>query len=881
MEHNSKQEIISKISKSEQELKILDIIIKNLKKQQKNQDKFSIEEENRKLEMEYISNQEDIKNFEEEIKKLNQNYIENKKEINMLKNENENLQKNNLNNLNMDIKSEKMKNNNIKLIHSIKDLNESLDFFLFKSNCNINNNDINDNNEKDEINDKDNTNKEDNINNIINIEELQKNKSKYEVDFNNIKEKCNQFYQDIEKQKEIINNFKNYLSEINQEINSFNEQLSISNINNKINNNKSNKNLDKINEQIDIVSLNIIKLDEINFDIKNIFNKNIKNLLNEISNNFKLINNNKYKNNINLKIILNNIEHKIEEIQNICFIFEENKNNFNNNNNNTEKEVNKLKNLYNKYKNESKNIKKKNEKKKKIIINDDGNIININPNINNYIDNNNDNISLKDSFLFEIKENKNIIDLYKSKILFKNNDNEEDIEQNFGRAKILRKNWHEICYIYDDYDIHDIYYDIKALGLKNNFCFNTCSQGFFYDKIIEIQSFSINNVKSNFTYKKHVMEFKINLYNLDEARIHIIYKEMKDLTKISKEAIELRKIYRNENYGLDRKLKGQKAKFILILRTSFVLVDFDNYFLIKNEKNIKDTEYFWGGEVPQGGMTTNIILSKKESIWSFYISSKLLSDKNIRDTIYKVPVEFIGGNNTILNINISSPQAKKIILDEVNHEYIIKYKNTKSKEVELIIKGELKNKCKGEWLVDLTDREIEERMPKDDVLCKSQLSSIAKKIIEEFDEAHKNSTFKFLDYMKIGMWVNKNIKYNLKYLGKTDFSSIDIYNMRKGVCYHFTKLTNALLYSLGYKVIFVNGYICEDKIEFNVDSSSHAWSLIKLGDKWYPFDSTWGIFSGKFPVGHIFGTFFDSTRETEGIDDIKIEDEKINGKFIS
>ena len=58
---------------------------------------------------------------------------------------------------------------------------------------------------------------------------------------------------------------------------------------------------------LDIVLLNIIKLDEINFDIKNIFNKSIKNLLNEISNNFKLINNNKYKNNINLKIILNNI----------------------------------------------------------------------------------------------------------------------------------------------------------------------------------------------------------------------------------------------------------------------------------------------------------------------------------------------------------------------------------------------------------------------------------------------------------------------------------------------------------------------------------------------------------------------------------------------
>ena len=32
----------------------------------------------------------------------------------------------------------------------------------------------------------------------------------------------------------------------------------------------------------------------------------------------------------------------------------------------------------------------------------------------------------------------------------------------------------------------------------------------------------------------------------------------------------------------------------------------------------------------------------------------------------------------------------------------------------------------------------------------------------------------------------------------------------------------------------------------------HAHSLIKIGNKWYPFDSTWCILTGKLFVGHVF-----------------------------
>ena len=55
-----------------------------------------------------------------------------------------------------------------------------------------------------------------------------------------------------------------------------------------------------------------------------------------------------------------------------------------------------------------------------------------------------------------------------------------------------------------------------------------------------------------------------------------------------------------------------------------------------------------------------------------------------------------------------------------------------------------------------------------------------------------------------------------------------------------------MLYANGYCV----GYKSEDN-SFN-DKGSHAFSLIKIGNLWYPFDSTWGLFKGKVPITHVF-----------------------------
>ena len=150
-------------------------------------------------------------------------------------------------------------------------------------------------------------------------------------------------------------------------------------------------------------------------------------------------------------------------------------------------------------------------------------------------------------------------------------------------------------------------------------------------------------------------------------------------------------------------------------------------------------------------------------------------------------------------------------------------------------------------------------------------------MIEEFDSVNTNNDFKFLDYMKIGLWVHKNIKYDLNYVDKEDLTSLDIFYQKAGVSHHFTKLTNALIYSLDYKVIYVKGYLIKNNKEFNQDSY-HSWSLIKLNNKWYPFDSTLGIFSGKLPISHIFKKCFYSSLKYD-FEGSHLEKEIVSGKY--
>ena len=720
--------------------------------------------------------------------------------------------------------------------------------------------------------------KSDNVKNIVdnrikdkenikteNFEKINKIKHQYENILDKLKDKANQINYTLKKQNEIIDGYRNYLNEIQIYLNKLRAKLNISVNNVALYNN--NAQLNEFSSLFDNVSLMLFKLYDIFLENKNNYGQNIENVLINIQTNINELNLDENKKELNFKFKCHEINKFIEVIKIIFNNFEISKNKFDSNYKVVVEEIKKLKMFENQFTQQN----QKKVSKDKIDANTANEINKQN------INNENRKKIIEQSFLFNFKNASNKLDLYKTKNLFQNDDKSNDY---LWDPRQLKKNYHEICYIYDDFDMYDIYYILKAVGLPDNCSFHDSYIYFQVGFKLEIQEFSLNDVPSQCTIlNKSIISFKIKLHNLETVKVHIKVKAIKDLSNITKGELEQRSVYRHGYYGLSPDLEGEKVKYSLILKGSFDIVNFSKYFLIRNINNKKEIEYIWGGIVPPKGNTVLIMFSKKEAIWSFSQVIKYNSNSCFQYLKVFVPVEFVGVNNEIINISPLSVQATNITLDEKKRQYIFEFINTKHKSVEIIIKGELKNKCKGGWDVDLTDEEIEKLMPKEDVECKEQLKIIAKRIINDFDNSHKNSDIEYLDYMKIGFWVKENLIYDYKYTGK-QISAMEIYSIKKGVCHHFTVLTNALLYSLGYKVLYMTGYCCQNSKTFSLNDL-HAYSLIKLeNNKWYPFDSTWGILTGKIHVGHIFRMFGNKMISKSFSDNITSHSLEVNGKFI-
>ena len=767
-------------------------------------------------------------------------------------------------------------------IENIKDIRESFGFFL-KENKQRNQNE--------------NLNKAPFVEDKIELEKLKKLKKNSEIVYRKLHDQITAYYNDTNDQINFITNCKNYIYSIYDQINSLKQQLRISVVGEmNFNFGKETKiNPNKITKEMEKILYIINKVNNILSTIKNEALKKGENILRDIENNFSKINS---KKNLNLKFLserMDVIENKIDSLKKLNQNLQKSLLDVNEKGKMIENKINYLKinveNYFNSYQEGKQKI--KNAIHETIRKNGKNIFGSINKSLNDEVMDENDKKNyqmwdaiqeeddydediMKGTTLIKVKDFRKQIDLFKSSILF-NNQN-VDKENKSKNPKILSKNWNEVCYIYDDYDIHDVNFEIKAVGLQPYSFFDSNTKNFYIGRDIKIIDFEINGKRSNYYYDDYCMDYDIKLYNLQTAKIHLKYKESPKFDSFSSIDKDFYSFYRQEYYGLDKSLKGQMGKFRIILKGNFEIVSFEDDFFMRNENNKREKEYIWGGRVPIDGKMTLVSLSKRETTFNIYSYIQITSRSgNIRNTTLYVPMEYIGGNNDIINLDYSSPQTRNIYVDENKRFYEIQYKNTEYREGSFIIKAEIKNRCYGSWNVDLPDEIIKKYIPIEDQKDKYILEKIARSIITDYDRNNEKNILSFMDYAKIGKWVYKNIRYDLNYIDRTEMTAMDIYNQRVGVCHHITRLANALLYSLGYEVIYVLGYACKSP-EFDQDSL-HAWSLVKIKGKWYPFDATWGIFSGKLPISHVFISFFNEGYDWESTDNLESK-RKDKGKFI-
>ena len=693
--------------------------------------------------------------------------------------------------------------------------------------------------------------------------------TKLNKEYNNIKINNRIYYDDIEAQEKLLSNYKEFLAELQYQLNDLKDQLNISVYKEKIIQNiLTQEENNEILNNLEIISNNINEFQMLIEKQKNLFKhleynyKTIQEKFNEIKENYQ---NEKDCIEEQLK---EKLKEQLKENNNIVNNLEQNKALYEQKKKEIEKNIQQLQGLT-----EEKVTKIKTRRKK---------ICN-NALMKKFIESNDDTLFLKGSTLLGIKDFSEAKKILKTMYIFKGNEKDDNF---YGQPKLVTKNWHEICYIYDEYDIYDINYELKAIGLPNYMSFTSGSFIFididlytknYFNINYETLLFEIDGIKqTNYKFDKYSLRFNINLRNLESNKIHIKYKEIPQY--VTKEQKSLWKLCHTKCYGLSKRLTGEKAKYILKNESNFEIINFDDEFFIKTN----DNEYQWGGTVQEEGKNTLVRLSKKKGKVNFYEKHIIKSKDNspIKDTTVKIPFGYVGGNNQIIGFKYNSNQTEEINLNNKEKVFDIKYKNTNSNIVEFGFQGELMNRCKDSWSVELTDEKIDSLIPPDFKTNKAQFNKIANDIIKEYDEKHKNDIIIVPTVVKIGKWIKNNIKYDPGLTCQNKITATETYYKRKGVCHHITKLFNALMYSLGYQTIYVLGYVANENNLYDLHNS-HAWSLIKINGKWLPFDATGGIFSGRLPITHVFKQFdYKEKSIVTYYDKLKAENIEIKGTIL-
>ena len=363
---------------------------------------------------------------------------------------------------------------------------------------------------------------------------------------------------------------------------------------------------------------------------------------------------------------------------------------------------------------------------------------------------------------------------------------------------------------------------------------------------------SDNNINEN-SEKENKNEKHIN-DNINEKELKNNKENNKDLEKSLKKKISKKERLQKEK---EEKEKLEKEK-------------------LEKEKK-ENIIYNWKGIIDNGKIIEDYIyLNIKTSKWviSFkqnFKNSKI--NKPIKELIITIPKYFIGGNNNIISYNLRTNFSETIDgnnIKETEKNYILTYNNLKSGEgyysVEtLLINSPEKNyTCENfnKFLIKVSDKEKEIFIP----------------LINEILKEDKSNN---LNYIKLGNWVKKNIKYD-KHIPIVKKNPIETYKSKKGTCNDLTNLYNCLLKLIGIKAIFVSGFVIEEnKFDDNGgnDFDYHCWTLAEINNQFIPLDVNFQYFNGKIPSTHLFGCFGNSSIDMKCTDKISLD--KIQEKIIA
>ncbi|WP_158303466.1 transglutaminase-like domain-containing protein [Helicobacter mustelae] len=240
------------------------------------------------------------------------------------------------------------------------------------------------------------------------------------------------------------------------------------------------------------------------------------------------------------------------------------------------------------------------------------------------------------------------------------------------------------------------------------------------------------------------------------------------------------------------------------------------FYGIIDKKNFLD--YFW--------------ISLKSADWKISLKHFLHSPQEIRDINILIPKYFKDSNLKIkkdtLETNLSSAQ----IIQKVNNTSIV-FRGKKSQDFMVGLDAIVNNSIDAATYKNLNPNNFPTK-------SNPSLKNLAQEIISKSPNLPP--------YLAIAKWVHENIKYDEKMINK-HLGSSQILQVKCGVCEHYAQLYGDIMQAIDVPSVMITG------VGFNPFKKKfeyHAWNIVFIEGRWISMDTTWGIFSGKLPISHIF-----------------------------
>ena len=341
--------------------------------------------------------------------------------------------------------------------------------------------------------------------------------------------------------------------------------------------------------------------------------------------------------------------------------------------------------------------------------------------------------------------------------------------------------------------------------------------------ILEAKVLEPMKYRSTFGDNKLTIEFD-RLFNNKEITLYIKY-QLLNTDKV--------KYIRREWAYLPEFTAGAEGSLVVI-----PLKDMDIY----STNDTFDIDYYgkyvWSGIIPKEGISELFEITMKQADW---IVSSVVSIHNNSGALgnleITIPKDFVGGNNEIITYKVSTSQNDKIIKTDDN-KITAKFINYQNSDGFVRIDARIRNNYNNFYW--LNDFDINETLAIDNSYI-SDYNTLIYNIKQQ--DTSDNPV-----HVKIAKWVYENMKYDESFVGR-NMTSKEILELKTGVCEHYALLYQDLLRSIGIPAKTVTGISYDfDKDKFE----NHAWVMVNYNSQWLPIDPTWGIYSGKLPISHIF-----------------------------